>query len=285
MSVRDSESSPFFRKQVPGEQAPRRLTETPPSNFKAPVLFHTRGATLGSVMRFVGEPGPEADDAQRQAFDVLYRRHRHYLEAAVGLVSAWIGDRYPGDPQAWARPATWQEPLAQLPSPLYIPLSAQEGYFQQDMRGVELSGSLFQLLANRPGAGKALGEFNAYLSSLGERIHGAMYDVQDRLETYHVALNYQPQREPSGHWQLQSSADIYFVTLSKQQPYLYQNCRSAAWYPFEFRYVKMSLLLNPGAAWLPSHAPEREDWDRAIAQSRVDHLDQDNFFYEGFIRS
>lgn len=285
MSVRDSESSPFFRKQLVGEEASRRLKETPPSNFKAPVLFRTQGATLGSVMRFVGEPGPEADDAQRQAFDVLYRRHQHYLEAAVGLVSAWIGDRYPADPQAWARPATWQEPLAQLPSPLYIPLSAQEGCFQQEMRGVELSGSLFEFLANRAGAGRALGEFNSYLSSLGERIHGAMYNLQDRLETYHVALNYQPQRDSAGNWQLQSTADIYFVTLSKQKAYLYQNCRSGAWYPFEFHYVKLSVALNPGAVMAPIFASERESWDRAIEQSRVDHLDQENFFYEGFIRS
>lgn len=285
MSVRDGESSPVFRKQLFGEEASRRLAETPPSNSKAPALFRTRGATLGSVMRFVGEPGPEADDAQRQAFDVLYRRQRHYLEAAVGLVSAWIGDRYPDDPQAWARPTTWQEPLAQLPPSFYVSLGVEEGRFQQDMRGVELSGSLFQLLANRAGAGRALGEFNEYLSCLGERIHGAMYDVQDRLETYHVALNYQPQRDSAGHWQLQSTADIYFVTLSKQQAYLYQNCRSAAWYPFDFRYVKLSVLLKAGAVMAPIYASELESWDRAIAQSRVDHLDQDNFFYEGFIRS
>jgi hypothetical protein len=244
-----------------------------------PTMFQPNGNTTGGVMQFNGALPESVSAAERATFAQLLKDQQFYLQSGLGLVTAWMTRNYQQDPQQWANPANWQEPLSMLVAEFYTPTDITQYTFQQHIRGIEIASSFLGTLVGWA-SGIGLAEtFTGFLSQLGDQIRAGVESKQTRMDTYHLSFGYQPVQDTAGGWQLVSTADYYFISFGQSEQKVYSSCASVEAFDFDFKYRKGSLLLNWATLSNDMNKDNRNAWDAVITGSTRDDVTKaKNFF-------
>jgi hypothetical protein len=244
-----------------------------------PSMFQPNGSTTGSCMQFNGALPDGVSDTDRTTFAALLKDQQFYLQSGLGLVTAWMTRSYQQDPTQWANPANWQSPLSNLPAEFYTPTEITQYTYQEQLRGVEIATSFLATMVSwASGAGLA-GSFTGFLNTLGDQIRIGTQSKQTTMDTYHLTFGYKPLQDPSGAWQLVSTADYYFVSFSQSERTVYSSCASAEIFDFNFKYRKGTLLLNWANLSNDINKQNRQDWNGVITGSTHDDVTRSKNFF------
>nr|WP_019366199.1 hypothetical protein [Pseudomonas luteola] len=244
-----------------------------------PQMFQPNGDTTGSVMQFNGTLPDSVTEKQRADFTDLLKQQQFYLQSGIGLVTAWMTDRYQRDPKSWANPQNWQEPLSFLPSGFYTPTAITQYQFQQSMKGVEVATSFLNTMVGWASGAGIVSAFGQFLTTIGDQIRAGTTSKNTTMDTYNLSLSYKPMLDPAGNWQLVSLAEYYFISFSESDKTVYSNCASAEVYNFDFKYQKGQLLLNWADLVSDVNKDAKSGLDTIIGQSNVDDVSKaKNFF-------
>lgn len=246
-----------------------------------PTMFQPNGNTTGGVMQFNGTLPDTVSATDKAAFAALLKDQQFYLQSGLGLVTAWMTHQYQQDPTQWGNPDNWQSPLSNLPSEFYTPTEITQYTFQEHIKGVEIATSfLTTMIGWASGAGLA-GSFSGFLQTLGDQIRLGTQSKQSAMDTYNLVFGYKPMQDPTGAWQLVSTADYYFVSFSQSEKSVYSNCASAETFDFNFKYRKGTLLLNWASLSNDANKDNRKSWDNVITGSTCDDVAKAKNFFGG----
>ena len=252
---------------------------TPSGTANVPQMFQPNGSTTGSVMQFNGTLPDSVTDAQRAAFADLLKQHQFYLQSGIGLVTAWMTDKYQRVPASWADPANWQDPLSNLPSEFYTPTAITQYQFSQSMKGIEVATSFINTMVGWASGAGIVSAFSDFLGTIGKQIGAGVQSKQTSMDTYNISLGYQPVQDSAGNWQLVSTAEYYFISFNESNSKVYSSCGSAESYNFDFKYQKGQLLLNWATLGADASRKARNNWDNVINKTTVDDVSKaKNFF-------
>ncbi|MEE4463964.1 hypothetical protein V2S84_17955, partial [Azotobacter chroococcum] len=209
----------------------------------------------------------------------LLKDQQFYLQSGIGLVTAWMTDRYQRDPKQWANPLNWQEPLSYLPAEFYTPTDITAYHFKQSMKGVEVATSFLNTMVGWASGAGVVDQFSKFMGTLGEQIRAGTTSQGTSMDTYNVSFSYQPIRDTAGNWQLVSIAEYYFISFTESEKTVYSSCASAKMFDFDFEYQKGRLLLNWASLKNEVNDQARKDWNDTIGATTVDDVQKaKNFF-------
>lgn len=248
-------------------------------NENVPQMFQANGGTTGSVMQFNGTLPDSVTNAQRIAFAEVLKQQQFYLQSGIGLVTAFMTDKFQRDPKSWANPTNWQAPLSALPSEFYTPTDITEYQFKQSMRGVEVATSFIKTMVGWASGAGIVSAFSDFLGTIGDQISAGVQSKQTSMDTYNISFGYQPVLDSAGNWQLISKAEYYFISFNESNKKVYSSCASTEAYDFEFSYQKGTLLLNWATLSSDINKSARTQLDSMIGASAVDDIAKaKNFF-------
>lgn len=254
----------------------------PPQGLGAvPTMFQPNGNTTGGVMQFNGTLPDTVTDEERAAFAGLLKNQQFYLQSGLGLVTAYMTRQYQQDPTQWANPANWQSPLSNLPSQFYTLTDITQYTFQQRIAGVQIATSFIATLVSWATGAGLVGAFTSFLNQLGGQISIGVKSTSSSMQTYHLSFGYQPMLDPSGAWQLVSTADYYFISFSQSEKNVYAGCASAEIFNFNFNYRKGTMLLNWPVMSAPANKQNLDDWNGVITGSTHDDVTRAKNFFSG----
>jgi Virulence factor Evf len=257
-------------------------TSDPPAGLgNVPTMFQPNGNTTGGVMQFNGTLPDSVSAAQRTAFASLLKNQQFYLQSGLGLVTAYMTRKYEQDPVQWANPVNWQAPLSNLPPEFYTLTDITQYTFQQQVAGVQIATSFLTSLVSWASGVGLVGAFTSFLNQLGGQISAGVKATNSSMQTYHLAFGYQPMLDPSGTWQLVSTADYYFISFSESEKTVYSSCASAELFNFNFNYRKGSILLNWAAMSDDANSDNLSEWNDVITGSTHDDLTRAKNFFGG----
>jgi hypothetical protein len=252
---------------------------------QTPEMFQPNKNSTGAVMQFNGELPDDVTAAQRAAFAALLKDQQFYLQSGLGLVTAWMTDKYQRVPKEWGNSKNWQEPLSYVPSEFYTPVAITEYHYQEHIKGIEVATSFLEtMIAWASGAG-VVASFGSFLQTLGDQISAGIASKETEMYTYNLSFSYRPVKNAAGEWELMSTADYYFISFTESEKTVYSSCASAETFDFDFKYESGSLFLNWASMSNPINADARKSWDGTIAQATVDDVTKAKNFFGSKVKS
>ena len=254
----------------------------PPTGLgNVPAMFQPNGNTTGSVMQFNGTLPDGVSASDRAAFAALLKQQQFYLQSGVGLVTAYMTRQYQQDPVQWANPANWQTPLSNLPPEFYTLTEVTEYTFNQRIAGVQIATSFLSTLAAWATGAGLVGAFTSFLGQLGTQISTGVKSNTSSMQTYHLSFGYSPKQDSTAAWQLESTADYYFISFTESEKTVYSSCGSAEIFNFDFKYRKGTILLNWAAMSAEPNRKNLNDWGDVITGTTHDDVTRAKNFFGG----
>lgn len=244
----------------------------------APQMFQPKENTTGSVIKFLGELPKDVSPEERAAFSKVLKDQEFYLQSGLGMVTAWLSGNHK-NPEDWSDHTIWQDPLSALTEMFYTTTDVDAYTFDQTIQGVELSTSFLNSMIKWAAATAIAPEFSTFLETLGEQIHAGIKDQKKTMKTYHLNFTYQPMKNPAGGWNVEATADYYFIDFTTKEKEVFTNCASYEKFDFHFNYLRGRKLLNWAALDSTVNQEARLAWNDAIGGAAKDDVDKaKNFF-------
>jgi hypothetical protein len=239
----------------------------------APALFQPRDQTTGSVIRFEGTLPNGASPAEQTAFAALVKEQQYFLESALGLVTNVLGR----DPGKWAKPDQWQSAWRNLPDRFYTSSAFDRHGFQERLAGVQFPDRVLNRMVPWASTQELTGSFMRFLMTIGDQIRSGVRSGA-AMETYHVVFGYQPIRNPAGTWELVSTADCYFASVTDADRSIYSSCASMEYADFNLQFLKGTVSLNAANLSDARFKAERDTWTQTLEASSDDLSKAKNYF-------